>query len=444
MQMRDSKQTLKCSRPPQGWFARLGDYLTREHASRLESCLRWGRNPLAVIVAALCASILCGLGLGPQGFIAALVLLVVLILGVAWPWLIIRGVLGSFTYQRSRAREGEAVPVSVTIRNRWPLNVWGLAVTSDLGESPDSSPRGIEGHLAFSRVAGRGMTATSWEFTPSCRGVYPRSAPRIATGFPFGLVSASRVLAVPASLLVWPRTFPVGPIPHTAGARCSTGLTLRDRAGHSGDLVGVRTYRRGDPLRRIHWPQTARSGELVICELEESAVPSFQVVLDTDWGVHSGSGPSCSREWAIRIAASFLEDWIGQGADAELLFAGRVLALRDGSVRSRRVRALDALARLGEGETGTLAGLFDLPACKDPGPGLRVVITTDKGLLSLPAKRSSRIPEWYIVLTAASCTGREETTTAPPLRARRSITLDQPDRIPQHLRVAWKEVAHGS
>ncbi len=168
------------------------------------------------------------------------------------------------------------------------------------------------------------------------------------------------------------------------------------------------------------------------------------MVLDTDWDVHSGSGPGSSREWAIRIAASFLEDWIGQGADAELVFAGRVLALREGSVRSRSVRVLDALARLGAGETGTLADLLDLPACKDPGPGLRVVITTDKGLLSLAAKRSSRTPEWYIVLQAASFNGQAQTTTAPPLRSRRSIILDQPDRIPQHLRRAWKEVTHGS
>lgn len=435
---------MQFSQSPQGWSARFGEYLTREHCWWLESCLRWGRNPLAVILLALVASVLCGLGLGPQGFVTAFVLLAVFILGVAWPYVIMFGVSGSFTYQRSRAREGDSVPVRLSIRNRWPLRVWGLEIASDPGTSPISTPAGAPTGLVLSRPAGWGITETAWEFQPSCRGVYPRSAPRVATGFPFGLVSPSRPLTVPTSLLVWPRSFPVGAIPHAAGVRCSTGLTLRDRAGHSGDLVGVRAYRRGDPLRRIHWPQTARSGELVICELQESAVPSFQVVLDTHAAAHAGSGASSSREWAIRIAASFLEDWIGQGADAELVFAGRVLALRDGSVRSRTARALDALARLGEADTGALADLLELPACKDRTSGLRIVITTDKGLLSLPSNRSSRSPEWTILLRTASFSGLEESTAALPLRPRRSIILDQPDRIPQHLRAAWREVLRGS
>lgn len=102
---------LTTSRLPQGWSARLGRYLTREYSWWLESWLRRCRNPLAVISLAMGASVSCGLGLGPQGFVTALVLLVVLILGVAWPYLIMLRISGSFTFQQSRAREGDGVPV---------------------------------------------------------------------------------------------------------------------------------------------------------------------------------------------------------------------------------------------------------------------------------------------------------------------------------------------
>jgi hypothetical protein len=42
-----------------------------------------------------------------------------------------------------------------------------------------------------------------------------------------------------------------------------------------------------------------------------------QVVLDTDPAVHAGAGPGCSREWAIRVAASFCRGWLEQGARVE-------------------------------------------------------------------------------------------------------------------------------
>ena len=40
------------------------------------------------------------------------------------------------------------------------------------------------------------------------------------------------------------------------------------RAGSGMELFGVREYRAGDPLRRIHWRSSARLGELVVREYE--------------------------------------------------------------------------------------------------------------------------------------------------------------------------------
>ena len=111
-------------------------------------------------------------------------------------------------------------------------------------------------------------------------------------------------------------------MPEAEGSHASDGLATRDRAGHWGDPLGVRPYRRGDPLRRVHWGLTARHGELIVRELQSNAVPRVQIVLDAHPAAHAGSGPDGSREWAIRVAASLAEGWIGQGAEVELVLDG--------------------------------------------------------------------------------------------------------------------------
>jgi uncharacterized protein (DUF58 family) len=240
-------------------------------------------------------------------------------------------------------------------------------------------------------------------------------------------------------MLVWPKTFPVGPIPETSGQGVE-GFAPRDKPGTSGDVIGVRPYRRGDSLRRIHWPQTARHDRLVVCELHAHSVPRVQVVLDSHERSHAGDGPAGSREWAIRIAASFLEDWIGQGAEAEVVLQGRVVTARDGSIQARRVRMLDTLARLGSDGELTLPDLLELPACRQFREGIRLVITTDLGMNRLPRRTSRRVKDLFVVLRAAAFTedgkdGESSPPSPPPW-----IWIDDATRIPQCIRRAWKEV----
>jgi uncharacterized protein (DUF58 family) len=428
---------------PRGWAGRVGDFLTHDHASRLDPYVKWVRNPAAVLGLAAIGAILCGLFLHPQGFVLALGIVAVLIAGVVWPWVSLRGLTGSLTFEKSRAREGDDVAVRLEFRNRCPWGAWGVVGRGGLCDLAGEDAGGESG-VGLRHLAGWGEATESMSFVPRRRGAYPLSPPRIASGFPFGLRTATRPVAVPSSLLVWPRTFPVGPIPMTSGGRSYEGAAVRDRAGHSGDLLGVRPYRRGDPLRRVHWPQTARNGELIVCELQECAMPRVQVVVDTHPESHAGAGPDGSREWAIRIAASFVEDWIAQGADVEAVFAGRVVTPRGGSVRSKQAHVLDAFALLGDEEFLRLHDLLDLPACRDFGRGLRVVVATDTALARVAATGSPRAAERYVVLRAGAFSGGAGSRAVPMLRVRPWVMLGDPASIPRRLREAWKEVQLGA
>lgn len=52
------------------------------------------------------------------------------------------------------------------------------------------------------------------------------------------------------------------------------------RAGSGTELFGVREYRPGDSLRRIHWRSSARHGELIVREFEPPGVQTLGIFVD--------------------------------------------------------------------------------------------------------------------------------------------------------------------
>ena len=88
------------------------------------------------------------------------------------------------------------------------------------------------------------------------------------------------------------------------------------RSGHGTDLYGVREYRSGDPLRRIHWRTSARRGELVVREFEPPGQRILALLLDAD------PASSESADQIARLAASEAWDCIRAG--------GRVVAWAPG------------------------------------------------------------------------------------------------------------------
>jgi uncharacterized protein (DUF58 family) len=322
-------------------------------------------QPLGMILLAAGVAALCGLAVHPRVFALAGGLLAVAAAGVCWPWLTVRGVRAAVRYDRDRAVEGAEVGVSAAVTNHLPWPAWGLG----LRQAPDEPVVGLPG------VGGRTRAVCRWVWVPPARGEYPAAPPAVVTGFPFGVWEAGRAAAVEGRLVVWPRTFPVGPVPAAGGDEAEGGTPARGRVGTTGEVVGVRPYRRGDSPRRIHWPQSAKHDRLVVCELQPTARPAVLVVLDTDPAAHT-PGPDGSFEWAVRVAASLARGWLEDGAAVGLAWAGGVVPVNAGAAQVGRV--MDALARVGGGDR-PLADVLASPAVRAARVGVRVVVTTDAG-----------------------------------------------------------------
>lgn len=284
-------------------------------------------------------------------------------------------------------------------------------------------------------------TICRWEFTPTKRGVYPIAPPCLTTGFPFGLWESRRRLKVERPLIVWPRTYPVGPIPPVSGAQLVEGNVSRVKVGTNGDVLGVRPYRRGDSPRRIHWGQSARHDRLIVCELESNSRPVIQIVLDADPRVHVGRGPESSREWAIRLVASLAKGWLEEGAPVGVAWCGVEIPPASGKSQVRRI--LDALAELPDNTTGPLAELLSCPTCRGLRDGLQVIVTTDRTHAHGGCGVCEEDYQRWVVLKTSGFSPSFESNHCGHCPTP-WMTVESAAQIPALLRGGWREAQHGS
>lgn len=168
-------------------LSRLSDVLTRDFHPGWAGYVRRLATPLGSLSLAAGSAILCGLILSPRAFTVAGGLIAVAAMGVAWPWVAVRGMSGRLSFDRRRIREGDSVSVRLTIRNRAPWSVWGLL--ADFGNvdlASTSGTVGFENSVAVAVAPGRRITTVDRCVRLTGRGVFPGEPPRIASGFPLG------------------------------------------------------------------------------------------------------------------------------------------------------------------------------------------------------------------------------------------------------------------
>jgi uncharacterized protein (DUF58 family) len=155
------------------------------------------------------------------------------------------------------------------------------------------------------------------------RGRYPIESAQVVIEDPFGLERAEVDLPRRESLLVYPRLVDVGQLFSDAGNRTPGGRRLLLRRPTGFELHSVREHHHGESLRRVHWPQTARRGYLMVKELEDAPRDETAVLLDADAGLVVGTPPDSTFELAVRAAGSILRTHAKRGRRSSLVVNAR-------------------------------------------------------------------------------------------------------------------------
>ena len=121
---------------------------------------------------------------------------------------------------------------------------------------------------------------------------------------PFGVASRTTEVAGPAHLTVLPSVEPLHRLPESAGVDDPLAGASRPIAGSpgGGGFAALREYVAGDDLRRVHWPSSARTGDLLVRKEDPPWQGHLTLLLDARAGHVSAE----RFEYAVTGAASIV------------------------------------------------------------------------------------------------------------------------------------------
>lgn len=293
-----------------------------------------------------------------------------LMMSVAWALLSLRK-LEVERIAPSSGVVGEALVLRYALRNRSRLPQFSLVLTETWGPGDGGwrktgpiaeRPRRLKG-LPTGWVLHVGPRQPSQAETvcwPLLRGDLRLQRLVVSSSFPFGIIRRRVVYEQSTAVLIYPQLYrlPKSVVHRAVQTDAGTGRQ-NDRGGGREEFLGLRGYRSGDPIRRIDWKRTARTGRLVSREYSLPMPPRAMILLDlsrpfTLDGLPPTHGDAATAEQrrnqeerAISLAASLICDAYRHGYRVGLAVNGPPSPLLPPHHSlPHRVRLLETLARL--------------------------------------------------------------------------------------------------
>lgn len=233
---------------------------------------------------------------------------------------------------RAAAQIGESVAVVVKLQNVGKLPVpWVLA--EDLlprGPIVQRPPRmKVTGkRIGVAMMSPGGQKTLYYQLHFEMRGYYQLGPTVLETGDLFGLHRRYTVNAQPHYVLVYPRVVPL--LGYDIASKRPIGeVRFSYRLFEDPTRIsGVRAYQDGDPMSRIHWRATARTGKLHSKTYEPSTIAGATLLLNFHQGGYLPGNEPLASELAITTVASLANGLFELGQQIGLVTNGRDAADR--------------------------------------------------------------------------------------------------------------------
>lgn len=260
------------------------------------------------------------------------------------------------TLKPARVHAGDTTRIELTVANSGTRRTPTLTLTD-----PVDGTRGAA--LTLAPLHASASARAAYRLPTTRRGLVHVGPLRVSLEDPFGLARRRAVAAPVLELTVLPHVHPLR-LPPVGGDRDPHGVAVRinESSSRGDELLGLRPYVVGDDLRTVHWKASARTGDLIVRQVEQPNQDHTTVLLDTRRASHtpesferavtavaSVATAAFGQRQLLRLLASDGTDTgLGTGlahADGILEYLATVQAQGQGSLR----RALDTLGRARRG-----------------------------------------------------------------------------------------------
>jgi uncharacterized protein (DUF58 family) len=300
--------------------------------------------------------------------IAALALAALLIVGVGYRMLLVGDVAGTREINESIISWGEVLTQKITLTNRARLGIPAIRIT-DQSTLPDH-PRGYVTALQAKRTI-------TWELDIPCqiRGRYRLGPVEAHMSDPLGMFAVRKSLGEVISVLVLPRWVPLKRTALKLDGFMPGEARGKRRGESPPSVVSIREYASGDSVSAIHWPASARSGQLMTKLFDPEIQTTLWIALDLD-----GNMAAEEEELLVVIATSLGIYALHQANLRVGLVASGEVPISMPSERGKRhqYKLQELLAEARSGKSTQLGKQFNLIE-QQLGPGQVVSLITLRG-----------------------------------------------------------------
>jgi len=292
-------------------------------------------------------------------------LLIILVVNGIWAGFSLRGINISRKSRISRKQVGEIFTENFEVQNKSFIPKIWLKITDQ------ASLSGVAGSRIITWLGSHQTNPYLAYSLLESRGWFTLSPTMVESGDIFGLFLVRKTFQSFSRLLVIPHTFDIRGFPSPFG-NLPGGRALRQKTLEvTPYAAGVREFVPGDPLKRIHWPSSARQQKLIVKEFEKDPLAEVWIFIDAQAEMHVKAEtseaqntreywwvkyswmkkapeyalPVDTEEYAISIAASLAKYYIQQSRDVGLVSAGQSYSILPAERGERQLgKILETLA----------------------------------------------------------------------------------------------------
>ena len=271
---------------------------------------------------------------------------------------------------RLEAEAGQSIAFVVTVSNSGGLPVAWVLVEDMLprGAIVSRPPRlVVKGHrMAVAMLGPLGRKTLNYQLHFATRGYYQVGPLVLETGDLFGLHRRFRIVTDPIYIVVYPKVVPL-PGYDIASRRPIGEIRLTHRLFEDPTrIAGVRYYQPGDPLNRVNWAATARTGVLHCKVYDASTIAGATIVLDFHQGSYPASNEPGRSELAVTTALAL--------ANAVCLMGQPIGLVTNGRDAADRIRLRDEIVGQHNEAWNNRAAVHQLVATRERDDRLRPII----------------------------------------------------------------------
>lgn len=217
----------------------------------------------------------------------------------------------------SRVTEGDSLEVSARIHNPGFLPIFNFVLEDNFSCLPlDQTKKSF----FISYLGLKSSLEINYDYLCFKRGEY-KMGPFVVYFFdPLNLFFLKRTYNVYSAVVVYPQIFKIEKFPPlTKSVLPWFGIETARSSGDDDEFYGVREYKEGESVKKIHWISSARKNKLIVKQFQLQSFFGTTIVFNLEKTRNLGEGKESVAEYIIKIAASVAHYLSQRGVSIELL-----------------------------------------------------------------------------------------------------------------------------